>query len=140
IGSVPSYVALLIVLVLCVLVAKPHHVRKTLPMFMLPIIVIAVTFVLAYLPLPGNVNKLQSLEANFPKEIQLPFATSWKVSASAFRDAPFIGTGPSSYVFNFTSYKPLEFNATNLWNFSFDTAHDEFLQILGTLGLFGFLA
>jgi tetratricopeptide (TPR) repeat protein len=80
------------------------------------------------------------MEANFPKEIQLPFATSWKISASAFRDAPFVGTGPSSYLFNFSSYKPAEFNQLAFWNFSFDTAYNEFLQVLGTLGILGFAA
>ena len=137
-GSVPTYVVLAVVVALVVLVAKPQNVQRTLPLFLLPLVVMLLTFALAYMPLPGN--KIQQLENNFPKEVQLPFATSWKVSASAFRDAPFIGTGPSSFLFNFTNYKPLEFNATNLWSFSFDTAYNEFLQILGTLGAVGLAA
>ncbi len=136
-GSISTYVALLILVALCLLVVKPHQLRKTLPMFLLPVIVMALTLVLAYVPLPGNMNKVQQLEVNFPKEIQLPFSESWKISASAFRDAPFIGTGPSSYLFDFTTYKPAEFNLENFWNFSFDTANNEFLQVLGTLGGFG---
>lgn len=135
-GSLPVYIVLGIAIALCVLVAKPQHIKRTLPLFLLPLVVTGLALAVAYLPFPGN--KIQSLELNFPKEIQLPFATSWKVSATAFRDAPFIGTGPSSYLFNFTSYKPLEFNGTNLWSFSFDTAYDEFLQVLGTLGIVGF--
>ncbi len=134
-GSLPTYVALLLVVALCVVVAKPQHIRRTLPLFVLPIVATALALALAYLPLPGN--KVQKLEANFPKEVQLPFSISWKISASAFRDGPFIGSGPSSYLFNFTSYKPAEFNATNLWSFSFDAAYNEFLQVLGTLGVFG---
>src|SRR5260221_1561322 len=139
-GSVTSILALLAVIVLCIVVSNPQRVTKTLPLFIIPVVVIVITLMLAYLPLPGGLNKLQAMEANFPKEIQLPFATSWKVTVSAFRDAPLVGTGPSSYLFNFTNYKPLEFNQTNLWSFSFDSAYNEFLQILGTLGIFGFLA
>ncbi|HEX7041644.1 MAG TPA: tetratricopeptide repeat protein [Patescibacteria group bacterium] len=135
IGSLPTYIVLALVVVLAVVVAKPHHIQRTLPLFALPIVVVALTFAIAYLPFPGNA--VQKLESNFPKEIQLPFSTSWKVSASTFRDAPFIGTGPSSYLFDFTAYKPLEFNASNLWSFSFDTAYNEFLQVLGTLGAVG---
>jgi tetratricopeptide (TPR) repeat protein len=138
IGSVPSYIALFLTFVLCLFVAKPHQVKKTLPLFFLPVLITVLTLVFSYLALPGNM--LQQMEANFPKEIQLPFGISWKVSVSAFRDAPIIGTGPSSYLFNFTSYKPAEFNTLNFWNFSFDTAYNEFLQILGTLGIVGFLA
>ncbi len=139
IGSVPSYVLLFIAFALCFIISKPQQIKKTLPMLLIPVAAVVLAFVLAYLPLQGF-NKLQQLEANFPKEIQLPLSTSWKITASSFRDAPFIGTGPSTYVFNFASYKPAEFNLLPFWNFSFDTAYNEFLQILGTLGLFGFLA
>lgn len=138
IGSLPTYILLVAVFALAFLVTKPQTLKKSLGLFLLPAITTALVFVLAYMPLPGGVNKIQTLEANFPKEIQLPFDISWKVSASAFRDAPFIGTGPSSYLFNFTSYKPVEFNALNFWNFSFDAAYNEFLQVLGTLGILGF--
>ena len=136
-GSLPSYVLLLLVLGACVFIAKPQKARKTLGLFLVPVATTVLVFALAYLPLPGNA--VQNLEANFPKEIQLPLSISWKVSASAFRDAPFIGTGPSSYLFNFATYKPLEFNKLNIWNFSFDAANNEFLQELGTLGILGLL-
>jgi tetratricopeptide (TPR) repeat protein/O-antigen ligase len=137
-GSVPSLIVLLVAFALCFFLSKPHQVKKTLPLFLITVVVVGLTCVLAYVPFSGN--SLQQLEANFPKEIQLPFVESWKVSVSAFRDAPFLGTGPSSYLFNFTTYKPAEFNLLPFWNFSFDTAYNEYLQVLGTLGIFGFLA
>lgn len=136
-GTIPSYVALAIAFALCFFVPRRHSARKTLAVFFVPLALTAVTIVLSYMPFPGN--KVQELQAAFPKEIQLPLNASWKVSASAFRDAPFMGTGPSSYLFNFTTYKPLEFNALQFWNISFDTAYNEFLQVLGTLGLVGFV-
>ena len=137
ISSIWIDVLLVLVFALIAFVAKPHQVKKTLGVFLVPVATTALVLVLAYAPFPGNI--VQTLEANFPKEIQLPLAVSWKVSASAFRDAPFIGTGPSSYLFNFTTYKPAEFNQLNIWSFSFDSAYNEFLQVLGTLGFFGFV-
>ncbi len=134
-GSLSVYVLLAIEIALCVFVAKPQKNNKTLPWFIIPVAAFVVTLVLAYVPFAGN--KVQQLENNFPKEVQLPFVSSWKVSASAFRDAPFIGTGPSSYLFDFTLYKPAEYNALSFWNISFDTAYNEFLQVLGTLGGLG---
>lgn len=138
IGNVTSIVALLIAFALCFFLSKPQQVKKTLAYFLIPFAAIGLVVILAYLPFGGNA--LQQLESNFPKEIQLPFVVSWKVSVSAFRDSPFIGTGPSSYLFNFTTYKPVEFNTLNFWSFSFDTAYNEFLQVLGTLGILGFLS
>lgn len=136
-ASIPSLVALLIAFALCFFLSKPHQVKKTLPAFLFTFVIVGLTLILAYVPFAGNV--LQQMESNFPKEIQLPFVISWKISVSAFRDVPFFGTGPSSYLFNFTTYKPAEFNLLPFWNFSFDTAYNEFLQTLGTLGIFGFL-
>lgn len=140
-GSIPAYIVVASTFALCFLAARPRKVdlfRKALPMFLIPAAVTVLVGVIAFLPVSGN--KIQQLQASFPKEIQLPFEISWKVSATAFRDAPYIGTGPSSYLFNFTTYKPLEFNSLPFWNFSFDTAHNEFLQVLGTLGILGLLS
>ena len=136
-GTGSSLIALLIAFALCFFLSKPHQVKRTLMFFLLPVVIVGLLLLLANAPFNGN--GLQQLEANFPKEIQLPFVTSWVVSVSSFRDAPFFGTGPASYLFNFTTYKPVDFNSLPYWNFTFDTAYNEFLQILGTLGIFGFL-
>jgi tetratricopeptide (TPR) repeat protein len=137
-GSIPTYVALLIVFGLSLYAVKDQLSKTGLAWFLASTAVVALTLTFAYLPFAGN--KIQKLEANFPKEIQLPLAISWKVSVSSFRDAPFLGTGPSSYLFNFTTYKPTEFNVLNYWGFSFGSAYNELLQVLSTLGMFGFLA
>lgn len=140
IGTIPSLAALATTFALCLFVSKPNQVKKTITLFFVPVVVTGLMLVLSYLPLPQPFNAVQQLQANFPREVQLPFVMSWKVSASAFRDSFFFGTGPSSYLFNFTAYKPVEFNTLPYWNFSFDTATNEFLQILGTLGFVGFIA
>lgn len=140
IGSIPSLVVLALIFVLAVFVSKPHQVKKTVGLFAIPAVSLGIVLALSYLPLPQPFNALQQREASYPKEIQLPFDASWKVSASVFRDNPFVGTGPSSYLFNFTTYKPAEYNLLTFWNFSFETAYNEFLQILGTLGILGFVA
>lgn len=137
-GSVAAYVVLFIVIGLCLYAAKDYLTKTGLVSFLASAAVIILTLILAYVPFAGN--KIQSFEASFPKEIQLPLAISWKISASSFRDAPFFGTGPASYLFNFTAYKPAEFNLLNYWNFSFGAANDEFLQVLSTLGFLGFIA
>lgn len=136
-GTIPALVTLFIIFALSLLISNPKH-AKNISLFALPLSASVLLLILSYLPFPGNV--FQAKRALFPQEIQLPLAISWKISASAFRDAPFIGTGPGTYLFNFTAYKPAEFNRLNLWSLSFDTAHNEFLLILATLGLVGFSA
>lgn len=137
-GSVSAYILLAIEVGLCVLAAKPQKNNKTLPFFIAPLAITALALIVAFVPVKGNI--VQQLENNFPKEIQLPFVMSWKVSASAFRDATFVGTGPTSYLFDFSLYKPADFNNLAYWNVSFDSAYNEFLQVLGTLGGIGFFS
>lgn len=106
-----------------------------------PISLIGLITILSFIPpMEGAQNPLFTQAQNFPREIQLPFATSWKISVSAFRDSPFWGTGPATYIFNFTNYKPVEFNSTKFWNLRFDSAFNEYFQVLATLGGIGLLA
>lgn len=102
--------------------------------------VILVTILSFISPMGGAKNPLYNQAKNFPVEAQLPFVASWKISVSAFRDTPFWGSGPSTYLFDFTNYKPIEFNSTKLWNLRFDSSFNEYLTILATLGGVGLLA
>lgn len=135
IGSLPTLILLALTFALCLFITKPTKIKKRLLFLMIPAVITSLVVMLAYLPVPGN--KINDLSRNFPREIQLPITDSWKIAASAFRDAPFIGTGPSSFLFDFTAYKPVQFNTRTFWNFTFDTAYNEFLQIFATLGLVG---
>lgn len=139
-GSVWTQIALGLAFALCFFVSKPQQIRRTFTMFIIPVVAVVLALVLTWMPLPGGANPIYTMKTNFPQEIQLPFGISWKVSASAFRDDAINGTGPATYLYNFTAYKPIEFNTLPYWSFSFDTAYNEFLQILGTLGLIGLVA
>lgn len=106
-----------------------------------PIAATALITILSFVPPMGNAkNPLYNQAKNFPIETQLSFIPSWKISVSAFRDTPFWGSGPSTYLFDFTNYKPIEFNSTNLWNLRFDSSFNEYLTVLATLGGVGLLA
>jgi len=105
-----------------------------------PLVLVALVVVLSFIPPIGGANNpLYEKAKNFPRELQLPFIPSWKVSVSAFRDAPFWGTGPATYIFNFTQYKPIEYNQTSLWNLRFDSAFNEYLEVLANLGGVGLI-
>lgn len=106
----------------------------------IPAVLTLVVATFAYSPFKTGFNLIGQKMISFPREIQLPFSTSWKVSVSAFRDSPLLGSGPSTYLFDFSSYKPIEHLATRFWNVRFDSAFNELLQVLATLGILGLLA
>jgi O-antigen ligase/Tfp pilus assembly protein PilF len=139
-GNWTFYIVTLVLLGIALFVSKKSDILRAAPFLALLAGVSAILFVALITPIAGNRNPLQQKYANFPREVQMPFINSWKVSVSAFRDSPFLGTGPATYLFDFTQYKPLEHNQGRFWNINFDTAHNEFLQMLATLGILGVLA
>ena len=128
-------------LALSLVILKPTYKNINLIFVIVPLILVALILALSFIPpVAGAKNPLYQISRSFPREVQLDFITSWKVSVSSFRDHPFWGTGPSTYLFNFTNYKPIEFNINKFWNVRFDTGFNEYLGVLGTLGGVGLLA
>lgn len=131
-GSLGTQVAAVAAVVFTVIVSKPSQIQKKAVFLAIPVVAAIAVYGASFVPpLNGKANA-------YPKEVQLPLQTSWKISTAALGDRPFLGTGPATYLFNFTAYKPLEFNNTRYWNLRFDTAYNEFLQLFGTSGLLGF--
>lgn len=145
-GTWATWIGALSGLVLTFLALNPtRRISQISPISLIglisPISLIGLITILSFIPPIGNAqNPLYTMSQNFPREIQLGFVPSWKISVSAFRDSPFWGTGPSTYLFNFTNYKPIEFNSTKFWNLRFDSSFNEYLQTLATLGGIGLVA
>lgn len=145
-GSIPTWIAAVFAVVVTFLVLQPvKEINKLKPLTLLtllvPLTLVVLVLVLSFIPpLGGASNPLYEKAKNFPRELQLSFIPSWKISVSAFRDAPFWGSGPSTYLFDFTNYKPIEFNQSKVWNLRFDSSFNEYLEVLATLGGIGLIA
>lgn len=139
-GTLATYVAVLAALALALFTTPQVSIRKNIPVLAIPAVVVAAILFVSFAPVGGSKNLLFTKAQEFPREIQLPFQTSWKISISTFRDSPFWGSGPASYLADFTAYKPIEFNSTKFWNIRFDQAFNEYLQVLATLGAMGLIA
>ncbi len=121
-GTWATWIAALIALVLTFAAIAPiKQISRIRPISLIglitPLVVIALVTTLSFIPPMGKAkNPVYTQAQSFPREIQLGFIESWKISVSAFRDTPFWGTVPATYVFDFTTYDPVEFNAFNIWN------------------------
>lgn len=142
--GVPSvYVASLLGVALTLAVIRPKLGinTKSLLFLAVPIAIVLLVSLLSFIPPVAGVNNpFYNQAKSFPREIQLDFPISWKVSVSSFRDSPFWGSGPATHLFDFTTYKPIEFNATRYWNIRFDSAFNEYFGVLATLGGVGLIA
>lgn len=145
-GNLATWIASAVALSLTLLISRFFdNIGQIKPINLIaligPIILIGLVSLLSFIPPLGSAkNPLYTQAKNFPKEVQLNFIPSWKISVSSFRDRPFWGSGPATYLFDFTNYKPIEFNSTKSWNLRFDSAFNEYLQVLANLGAVGLIA
>jgi O-antigen ligase len=61
----------------------------------------------------------------------------WKGAIDIVKNYPLFGTGPETFAFAYYKYRPAEHNRTSEWDFLYNRAHNEFLNVAATSGLTG---
>lgn len=69
----------------------------------------------------------------------MPLSSSWAISLEALKTSPLLGTGPSTYLYDFTKFRPITANLSKSWNIRFATASNQYLHILTTVGFLGII-
>ena len=100
-----------------------------LPMFFLAI---ALLFSFFRFQIPGSPER--------PIEVFLTHRASFDVSWKALKDSPVIGSGPGTFIYNFSKFKDITFNQSDLWSMRFDWASSKAITVLGTTGILGALS
>lgn len=137
IGNLGVWLGALLALALSVFYLRPQKDQLAI-LGVLGVIGIAIA-ILSYTPTVKDKTELGKLAGSFQRDIQLDLLSSWKISAKTFSDSPILGTGPGTYLYNFTQYKPLEVNRGDLWNKKIGSAHNQYLQTWAELGGAGVL-
>lgn len=100
-----------------------------LPMFFLALAVIFNFFKIQIPNLPDR-----------PLEISLPQKTSFDVALKTLKESPIFGSGPASFVFDFSKYKDIKTNQEQFWNLRFENGSSKFINILAGAGILGGLS
>ena len=99
-------------------------------------------FVVAALMLVSSILVISLMMPGKPGyPIFLPYGVAWWIAVEIFKNAKtaFLGVGPENFLSAFTQFRPIAFNSNaSLWNIRFTNSSNEFLQILTTVGVFGF--
>jgi tetratricopeptide (TPR) repeat protein len=117
--------------------ARDTAFGKNRSIFVLLVVVLALLSTLVF-PMVRNV--LPSGLRDLPKEVNLDWGSSWQITATTLGKYPVIGSGPDTFLFDFTRFRDSSLNSTGYWNLRFDRANSELLQITATLGLLGLAA
>lgn len=72
---------------------------------------------------------------SLPPEATLDYKTSFLITKKAIFANPVLGSGPATFSYNFSLYRPSAFNKSDYWKIRFDKSFSQFLEILATLGL-----
>lgn len=70
----------------------------------------------------------------------LPQSAGWAIALEAIKVSPLLGTGPSTFLSDFSRFRPINFNLTPYWNVRFSSASNYYLQLISTVGILGIAA
>ncbi|MBU1074906.1 hypothetical protein KJ705_02400 [Patescibacteria group bacterium] len=70
------------------------------------------------------------------KDVKLDLQTAWQITKSGGMQMFLFGSGPETYLYDFTEYRPAEFNNLSLWQLRFDRSYNELFQLFATTGFF----
>jgi len=73
-------------------------------------------------------------------EFFLKYKPSLEIVWQTLKTHLLLGTGPGTFVYDFSKYKDISFNQDPFWMIRFDWAGSKFLTIAATVGIFGILA
>lgn len=80
------------------------------------------------------------LGAELPREAALGNNQTLAISLAALKANPALGSGPGTFAFDFSLYRPSELNGGILWPIRFDKGGSHLLETLATTGILSWLS
>jgi tetratricopeptide (TPR) repeat protein len=77
------------------------------------------------------------LKQRLPVEVSPAYKLSWEVAKNTMKDNFFIGSGAATYGYDFSKYRPQNFNDTQFYNLRFYQGSGLFFEALPTVGFLG---
>jgi len=144
----PAWIILSLgLLFLVVFVLRKRILKKEVHRLILPIALIIISGLFLILNFRAMVSTFPNFILNrnqgFLQERIMSQGESWSVagqsSVSGIKQG-LIGSGPGTFYYNFSKFRPETLNRGNLWAVAFERSGNVFAENLTTLGILGFLA
>ncbi|MDD5554187.1 MAG: tetratricopeptide repeat protein [Patescibacteria group bacterium] len=117
---------------------KVGGLNKRKVLFFSLFIILAAAFLIFPARLSGMGKYLTGQDLS--PEINLGFKDTASVIFPAFKENIILGSGPGTFSYIFSLYRPDSLNNTDLWQFRFDHGASSILEMLGTIGILGILS
>jgi tetratricopeptide (TPR) repeat protein len=97
-------------------------------------------FVLVVLLAFYMIGPVNLLKTTLPVEATPNMKLSWGIAKDSFKDKPFLGSGPATYGYNFSLYRPQEYNQQPLSALRFTLGTGLYYEAVSTIGVIGLIA
>lgn len=67
----------------------------------------------------------------------LSHSTGWAIALEVLKTSPFLGSGPGSFLSDFTQFRPIKYNLSPNWAVRFTSSSNQYLQVLTLTGFVG---
>jgi len=129
-----SFWAIWLVVVAAAVVILAYGMVKTdkvtlVTMLSIPMALIVIGVLFMFLRFPINIG--------LPAEVLPSLQASTNISKNALANAPLLGSGPGTFLFDYTQFRSTDLNTTAFWNVHFDRSSSSFLTLLATTGILG---
>lgn len=134
-----SFPILLSGLVIFLIYILSMIVRPSGNLFWIPMATFVVILTVWMIGPVGN----RMIKINLPVEVSPSYAMSWDVAKGSLQSgvAKFIlGSGPATYGYDFSLFRPMDFNGNQLYNLRFYQGTGMFFEYLPTIGFLGTFA
>ncbi|MCX6737808.1 MAG: tetratricopeptide repeat protein [Candidatus Parcubacteria bacterium] len=144
----PAWIILILSLtVLIIMILKRRVSKNEVHRLIIPIAIIIVSalfVILNFRALTGGlITNNSDIYYNFMPERTLTQSESWDTSLNTITGGlknAVIGSGPGTFSYDFSKYRPISMNEGNLWAIKFDRSGNVFSEVLATTGILGFLS
>jgi tetratricopeptide (TPR) repeat protein len=129
--SVWASLILALASILAFAILRAHEIAN-IKWLIMPMVILTLAILLFFIRTPINFN--------LPAEISLSSRASAQITQKTLQEAPLLGSGPGTFIFDYTKFKPQGINGTPLWNVKFDRSTSRILTLIATTGLLGFFS
>lgn len=124
-------------LIFLLAILRQKSKKVVIPLILL---ILSLSFlILLFLGINTNLeNKI--IGRDFPHYARLGYKDATNISFNALKDNLALGSGPSTFSYDFSIYRSPNLNKSDFWQFRFNKAPSYIIESLGTFGILGFLS
>ncbi|MBU1034352.1 tetratricopeptide repeat protein [Patescibacteria group bacterium] len=109
-------------------VLRTRTVEKSLKLIV-PSALVVLSVVLLLFRTPINLQ--------LPAEVSPSSSASWNIARQVLQEKPLFGSGPGTWIFDYSKYRSVGVNLSQFWTIRFERGISTFLTLLATIGLVG---